>query len=185
MGLEELVRRASRTSSSFPEAHAQGRRYSTSTASGNSQDGFGFLRSSRTPSYLAGPTLLVPRPIRRFQASHAAIISGLIRRRKTASAISALQVGEIHFDSPGRKSSPRQVLFENLTPLIHRAAEAGARHGSTEDLTARAIDWSRPAGPARTDRVAAESRARPCCCITSPRDYGVIIMNSFSSCCSR
>ncbi len=54
-------------------------------------------------------------------------------------------MGEINYDSP--ESSRGKVLFENLTPLHpteRLKLERG--NGSTEDLTARAIDLVAPIG---------------------------------------
>ena len=125
------------------------------------QDGFGFLRSSDS-SYLAGPDdiYVSPSQIRRFNLRTGDSISGLIRPPKDGERYFALlKVGEINFDSP--ESSRGKVLFENLTPLHpteRLKLERG--NGSTEDLTARAIDLVAPdrQGSARPDRLAAESR---------------------------
>ena len=116
------------------------------------QDGFGFLRSSDS-SYLAGPDdiYVSPSQIRRFNLRTGDSISGLIRPPKDGERYFALlKVGEINYDSP--ESSRGKVLFENLTPLHpteRLKLERG--NGSTEDLTARAIDLGRT----RSARVSA------------------------------
>ena len=135
------------------------------------QDGFGFLRSSDS-SYLAGPDdiYVSPSQIRRFNLRTGDSISGFICPPKDGERYFALlKVGEINYDSP--ESSRGKVLFENLTPLHpteRLKLERG--NGSTEDLTARAMTWSRR--PARVSAASSSRRrrpARPCCCRTSPR----------------
>ncbi|MBM4239269.1 MAG: transcription termination factor Rho, partial [Gammaproteobacteria bacterium] len=105
------------------------------------QDGFGFLRSA-DGSYLSGPDdiFISPAQIRRFNLRTGDTISGLIRPPKDGERYFALlKVGEINFDSPENARS--KVLFENLTPLHPtRRLKLERGNGSTEDLTARAID---------------------------------------------
>ena len=111
------------------------------------QDGFGFLRSS-DGSYLAGPDdiYVSPSQIRRFNLRTGDTISGLIRPPKDGERYFALlKVGEINFDSPD--SSRNKVLFENLTPFHPtKRLKLQRGNGSTEDLTARAIDLASPIG---------------------------------------
>jgi transcription termination factor Rho len=109
------------------------------------QDGFGFLRSA-DGSYLAGPDdiYISPAQIRRFNLRTGDTISGLIRPPKDGERYFALlKVGEINFDSP--ENARNKVLFENLTPLHPtKRLKLERGNGSTEDLTARAIDLCAP-----------------------------------------
>jgi len=111
------------------------------------QDGFGFLRSS-DGSYLSGPDdiYVSPAQIRRFNLRTGDTVSGLIRPPKDGERYFALlKVGEINFDSPDNARS--KVLFENLTPLHPtKRLKLERGNGSTEDLTARAIDLCAPIG---------------------------------------
>jgi transcription termination factor Rho len=69
-----------------------------------------------------------------------------------------LKVGEINFDSP--ESSRGKVLFENLTPLHpteRLKLERG--NGSTEDLTARAIDLVAPIGKGQRGLIVSPPKA--------------------------
>jgi transcription termination factor Rho len=124
------------------------------------QDGFGFLRSSDS-SYLAGPDdiYVSPSQIRRFNLRTGDSISGLIRPPKDGERYFALlKVGEINFDSP--ESSRGKVLFENLTPLHpteRLKLERG--NGSTEDLTARAIDLVAPIGKGQRGLIVSPPKA--------------------------
>src|ERR1700680_2594759 len=124
------------------------------------QDGFGFLRSSDS-SYLAGPDdiYVSPSQIRRFNSRTGDSISGLIRPPKDGERYFALlKVGEINFDSP--ESSRGKVLFENLTPLHpteRLKLERG--NGSTEDLTARAIDLVAPIGKGQRGLIVSPPKA--------------------------
>ena len=125
------------------------------------QDGFGFLRSSDS-SYLAGPGrhLRMPKPDPPLQSAHRRFdLRARSVRRRTASATSrCLKVGEINFDTP--ESSRGKVLFENLTPLHpteRLKLERG--NGSTEDLTARAIDLVAPIGKGQRGLIVSPPKA--------------------------
>jgi transcription termination factor Rho len=124
------------------------------------QDGFGFLRSA-DGSYLAGPDDIYIRPsqIRRFNLRTGDTISGLIRPPKEGERYFALlKVGEINFDSPD--SSRSKVLFENLTPLHPtRRLKLERGNGSTEDLTARAIDLVAPIGKGQRGLIVSPPKA--------------------------
>ena len=124
------------------------------------QDGFGFLRSA-DGSYLAGPDdiYISPSQIRRFNLRTGDTISGLIRPPKDGERYFALlKVGEINFDSPD--SSRSKVLFENLTPLHPtRRLKLERGNGSTEDLTARAIDLVAPIGKGQRGLIVSPPKA--------------------------
>ena len=124
------------------------------------QDGFGFLRSA-DGSYLAGPDDIYVSPfqIRRFNLRTGDTISGLIRPPKEGERYFALlKVGEINFDSPD--SSRSKVLFENLTPLHPtRRLKLERGNGSTEDLTARAIDLVAPIGMGQRGLIVSPPKA--------------------------
>ncbi len=124
------------------------------------QDGFGFLRSADS-SYLAGPDdiYISPNQVRRFNLRTGDSISGLIRPPKDGERYFALmKVGEINFDSP--ESARNKVLFENLTPLhpTHRL-KLQRGNGSTEDLTARAIDLVAPIGKGQRGLIVSPPKA--------------------------
>ncbi len=84
---------------------------------------------------------------------------GLIRPPKDGERYFALlKVGEINYDSP--ESSRGKVLFENLTPLHpteRLKLERG--NGSTEDLTARAIDLVAPIGKGQRGLIVSPPKA--------------------------
>jgi transcription termination factor Rho len=124
------------------------------------QDGFGFLRSS-DGSYLAGPDVIdvSPSQIRRFNLRTGDTISGLIRPPKDGERYFALlKVGEINFDSP--ESSRNKVLFENLTPFHPtKRLKLQRGNGSTEDLTARAIDLASPIGKGQRGLIVSPPKA--------------------------
>ena len=124
------------------------------------QDGFGFLRSS-DGSYLAGPDdiYVSPSQIRRFNLRTGDTISGLIRPPKDGERYFALlKVGEINYDSPD--SSRNKVLFENLTPFHPtKRLKLERGNGSTEDLTARAIDLIAPIGKGQRGLIVSPPKA--------------------------
>ena len=124
------------------------------------QDGFGFLRSA-DGSYLAGPDdiYISPAQIRRFNLRTGDSISGLIRPPKDGERYFALlKVGEINFDSPDNARS--KVLFENLTPLHPtKRLKLERGNGSTEDLTARAIDLCAPIGKGQRGLIVSPPKA--------------------------
>jgi transcription termination factor Rho len=110
---------------------------------------------------LAGPDdiYVSPSQIRRFNLRTGDSISGLIRPPKDGERYFALlKVGEINYDSP--ESSRGKVLFENLTPLHpteRLKLERG--NGSTEDLTARAIDLVAPIGKGQRGLIVSPPKA--------------------------
>jgi transcription termination factor Rho len=124
------------------------------------QDGFGFLRSA-DGSYLAGPDdiYISPAQIRRFNLRTGDGISGLIRPPKDGERYFALlKVGEINFDSP--ENARNKVLFENLTPLHPtKRLKLERGNGSTEDLTARAIDLCAPIGKGQRGLIVSPPKA--------------------------
>ena len=124
------------------------------------QDGFGFLRSA-DGSYLAGPDdiYISPAQIRRFNLRTGDTISGLIRPPKDGERYFALlKVGEINFDSP--ENARNKVLFENLTPLHPtKRLKLERGNGSTEDLTARAIDLCSPIGKGQRGLIVSPPKA--------------------------
>jgi transcription termination factor Rho len=124
------------------------------------QDGFGFLRSADA-SYLAGPDdiYISPSQVRRFNLRTGDSVSGLIRPPKDGERYFALlKIGEINFDSP--TSSRNKVLFENLTPFHPTSRLKLQRgNGSTEDLTARAIDLVAPIGKGQRGLIVSPPKA--------------------------
>ncbi len=110
-------------------------------------DGFGFLRSADS-SYLAGPDdiYVSPSQIRRFNLRTGDTIFGKIRPPKEGERYFALlKVDEINFGLP--EQARNKVLFENLTPLHADSRLKMERgNGSTEDITARIIDFAAPIG---------------------------------------
>ncbi|MFZ9653840.1 MAG: transcription termination factor Rho, partial [Steroidobacteraceae bacterium] len=69
-----------------------------------------------------------------------------------------LKVGEINFDSPENARS--KVLFENLTPLHPtKRLKLERGNGSTEDLTARAIDLCAPIGKGQRGLIVSPPKA--------------------------
>lgn len=124
------------------------------------QDGFGFLRSSDS-SYLAGPDdiYVSPSQVRRFALRTGDTIHGKIRPPKEGERYFALlKVDEINFSPPEQAKS--KVLFENLTPLHaddRITMERG--NGSTEDITARIIDFASPIGKGQRGLIVSPPKA--------------------------
>lgn len=124
------------------------------------QDGFGFLRSTRT-SYLPGPDdiYVSPSQIRRFGLRTGDTISGKIRPPKDGERYFALlKVNEINFESPD--NARNKLLFENLTPLHPEARlklEVG--NGSTEDITSRIVDLVSPIGKGQRGLIVSPPKA--------------------------
>src|SRR5688500_17277944 len=162
MGLENLARsRKQDIIFSILKAHArQGENIYGDGVLEILQDGFGFLRSA-DGSYLAGPDdiYVSPSQIRRFNLRTGDTISGLIRPPKDGERYFALlKVGEINFDSPD--SSRNKVLFENLTPFHPtKRLKLQRGNGSTEDLTARAIDLVSPIGKGQRGLIVSPPKA--------------------------
>ncbi|MFK7993841.1 MAG: transcription termination factor Rho [Granulosicoccus sp.] len=124
------------------------------------QDGFGFLRSSDS-SYLAGPDdiYVSPSQVRRFALRTGDSISGKIRPPKEGERYFALlKVDEINFSPPEQAKS--KVLFENLTPLHANERITMERgNGSTEDITARIIDFAAPIGKGQRGLIVSPPKA--------------------------
>lgn len=124
------------------------------------QDGFGFLRSSDS-SYLAGPDdiYVSPSQVRRFALRTGDTISGKIRPPKEGERYFALlKVDEINFSPP--EQAKNKVLFENLTPLHANERITMERgNGSTEDITARIIDFAAPIGKGQRGLIVSPPKA--------------------------
>jgi transcription termination factor Rho len=124
------------------------------------QDGFGFLRSSDS-SYLAGPDdiYVSPSQVRRFALRTGDSVSGKIRPPKEGERYFALlQVDEINFSPP--EDAKNKVLFENLTPLhANERFQMERGNGSTEDITARIIDFAAPIGKGQRGLIVSPPKA--------------------------
>ncbi len=124
------------------------------------QDGFGFLRSSRT-SYLPGPDdiYVSPSQIRRFGLRTGDTVSGKIRPPKDGERYFALlKVNEINYESP--ELGRNKLLFENLTPLhAESRIKMEVGNGSTEDITARIIDLVSPIGKGQRGLIVSPPKA--------------------------
>jgi transcription termination factor Rho len=124
------------------------------------QDGFGFLRSSDS-SYLAGPDdiYVSPSQVRRFALRTGDTIFGKIRPPKEGERYFALlKVDEINFSPP--EQAKNKVLFENLTPLHANQRFTMERgNGSTEDITARIIDFAAPIGKGQRGLIVSPPKA--------------------------
>lgn len=124
------------------------------------QDGFGFLRSSRT-SYLPGPDdiYVSPSQIRRFGLRTGDTVSGKIRPPKDGERYFALlKVNEINYESP--ELGRNKLLFENLTPLhAESRLKMEVGNGSTEDITARIIDLVSPIGKGQRGLIVSPPKA--------------------------
>ena len=125
------------------------------------QDGFGFLRSSDS-SYLAGPDdiYVSPSQIRRFNLRTGDSISGLIRPPKDGERYFALLEGRRdQFRFPGELARQGAVR-EPDAAASHRAPEARARQrlDRGSDRPRHRSGGAHRQGPARPDRLAAESR---------------------------
>jgi transcription termination factor Rho len=124
------------------------------------QDGFGFLRSADS-SYLAGPDdiYVSPSQIRRFALRTGDTIFGKIRPPKEGERYFALlKVDEINFGKP--EQAKNKVLFENLTPLHANERLTMERgNGSTEDITARIIDFASPIGKGQRGLIVSPPKA--------------------------
>jgi len=123
-------------------------------------DGFGFLRSADS-SYLAGTDdiYVSPSQIRRFSLRTGDTVSGKIRPPKDNERYFALlKISEINFDKP--ENTKNKILFENFTPLFpNERLNLEVGNGSTEDITARAIDLAAPIGKGQRGLIVSPPKA--------------------------
>jgi len=124
------------------------------------QDGFGFLRSSDS-SYLAGPDdiYVSPSQVRRFALRTGDTIFGRIRPPKEGERYFALvKLDEINLGPP--LQGKNKVLFENLTPLHpNERLDLERGNGSTEDITARIVDFAAPIGRGQRGLIVSPPKA--------------------------
>jgi len=124
------------------------------------QDGYGFLRSADS-SFLAGPDdiYVSPSQIRRFALRTGDTVFGRIRPPKEGERYFALvKLDEINFSAP--QTGRNKVLFENLTPLHPKERLDMERgNGSTEDITARIIDFAAPIGKGQRGLIVSPPKA--------------------------
>ena len=124
------------------------------------QDGFGFLRSADS-SYLAGPDdiYVSPSQIRRFALRTGDTVFGRIRPPKEGERYFALQkLDEINYGEPLKAKN--KVMFENLTPLhASERFDLERGNGSTEDITARIIDFASPIGKGQRGLIVSPPKA--------------------------
>lgn len=124
-------------------------------------DGFGFLRSSASGSYLPGPDdiYVSPSQIKRFRLRTGDEIHGKIRPPKDAERYFALlKVAKINGEAP--ELTKNKILFENLTPLHpNERLKIEMGNGSSEDITARIIELVAPIGKGQRALIVSPPKA--------------------------